>query len=71
MASGIVDGKFVAYPTLFPDTEGDNGQYGSDPMWWKEEKGIDAFNEDGIANTLNIVDMLIIPRHSAIDPEDK
>jgi len=45
MASGIVDGKFVAYPTLFPDTEGDNGQYGSDPMWWKEEKGIDAFNE--------------------------
>ena len=29
------------------------------------------FNEDGIANTLNIVDMLIIPRHSAIDPEDK
>lgn len=29
------------------------------------------FNEDGIAISLNIVDMLKIPRHSSNDPEDK
>lgn len=29
------------------------------------------FNADGRANTLSIIDMLIIPRHFSIDPEDK
>ena len=45
MASGEVDGKYVAYPTLFPSTKGMNEKYGSDPMWWSEKKGMEAFNE--------------------------
>ena len=45
MASGEVDGKYVAYPTLFPSTEGMNEKYGSDPSWWSEKKGMEAFKE--------------------------
>ena len=45
MASGEVDGKFVAYPTLFPRDGGGTVDYGSDKLWWDEKKGMAAFEE--------------------------
>ena len=45
MASGEVDGKFVAYPTLFPRDGGGTVDYGSDKLWWDEKSGMAAFEE--------------------------
>ena len=41
--SANIDGKEVVYPTLFPDADGDF--YGSDPSWWKELDGLEAYEE--------------------------
>lgn len=42
--SANIDGKNVVYPTLFPDAE-EGEDYGSDPLWWKELNGLDAYDE--------------------------
>lgn len=42
--SANIDGKNVVYPTLFPDAE-QGEDYGSDPLWWKELDGLDAYDE--------------------------
>lgn len=41
--SANIDGREVVYPTLFPDADGDF--YGSDPSWWKELDGVEAYEE--------------------------
>ena len=42
MESAEVDGKFVAYPTLFPTNP---DFYGRDPEWWTELEGNEAYKE--------------------------
>ena len=42
MASAEIDGKFVAYPTLFPTNP---DFYGRNPEWWTELEGIEAYDE--------------------------
>ena len=42
MASAEVDGKFVAYPTLFPTNP---DFYGRNPEWWTELDGKEAYEE--------------------------
>ena len=42
MASAEVDGKFVAYPTLFPKNP---NSYGRDPEWWMELDPNPAYDE--------------------------
>tara|TARA_R110000803_G_scaffold56959_4_gene114684 strand:- start:2167 stop:11805 length:9639 start_codon:yes stop_codon:yes gene_type:complete len=41
MASAEVDGKYVAYPTLFPNST----NYNSNPVFWDEKDGLDAYKE--------------------------
>tara|TARA_R100000935_G_scaffold10727_2_gene21435 strand:- start:11093 stop:20389 length:9297 start_codon:yes stop_codon:yes gene_type:complete len=43
LESANIDGNEVVYPTLFPKTTGQ--RYGSDPMWWMEKKGMEAYKE--------------------------
>lgn len=41
LESANIDGKEVVYPTLFPKGE----TYGSDPRWWMEKSGMEAYEE--------------------------